>query len=845
MRMSALIQGTSAMAPLLMDAALRGALVLLVALMITHLMRRRTAAARHLVWVGAITIQLLLPLFALWGPRWRVALPDPVANVMPVDLHEAPTSTPDVVNVDVGPSRAIPRDIPTEISAPAPKTETPAANDAHRISGKDVLIALWLLGAAFVLGRLAIGTTIVASLARKGNRVDDGNWLSLAQKLSTNLDIDRPLTLLRGTRMAVPITWGIVYPVVLLPDDADSWPEERRRFVLVHEMAHVKRLDALTQLAGQLALAIFWFNPLVWIANRRMQLEREHACDDYVIRHGTPASQYAEELLSMVQALGTPQQRGAQPAFAALAMARRSEFEGRMLSILDPVLDRHPLSRGRALLSACAAVVLVLPLAALHPYQRTPSKLPAREASSSRTPAGAEVALAESTAKTAKRLEMPMPSGVAAVTRPGLQPFDSAVTALKAGVDRIAAGGTSLTTLAGAMMPQSTAPTTRTASAAAASAGPACDTVKFVGNNDLIWSHVNVNDDHDGSSLIDITRLTGTHCTKAVIVGPVSYSASEEDITSMPFGTHAVFRERTTSDDRELVMSPATDGVTRAYRHNGQSATYDADARRWLAGFLPSVLMDAGVNVGPRVARWRAEGGVDNVLAQIARITSSGAKRYHYQALLEKDDLSGEELDKVVRSASTSMKGSSGDLRAILTRAAPKARLTRQSVSALELALVSMGSSGDKAAVLQAYGSTGDRDMLLMVMRVSESIGSSGDRARLHQVLAPRYLPNDDKTLHGSWFEHAVQIPSSGDLRNTLMIAVPYAASSTDLAQRLIEASRAIASSGDRAAVMISLVSSHAVTTAALRDEFYNAASEIASSGDKARVLQVAANVLK
>ncbi|MEO5814153.1 MAG: M56 family metallopeptidase [Gemmatimonadaceae bacterium] len=46
----------------------------------------------------------------------------------------------------------------------------------------------------------------------------------------------------------------------------------------------MKRLDALTQLAGQLALALFWFDPLVWVANRRMQLEREHACDDYVLR---------------------------------------------------------------------------------------------------------------------------------------------------------------------------------------------------------------------------------------------------------------------------------------------------------------------------------------------------------------------------------------------------------------------------------------------------------------------------------------------------------------------------------------------------------------------------------
>src|SRR6185295_20000546 len=53
-------------------------------------------------------------------------------------------------------------------------------------------------------------------------------------------------------------------------------------------------------------------------------------------------------------------------------MARRSEFEGRMLSILDPVLDRHPLNRGRTFMSAIATLLLVVPLAALQPIRPAP-----------------------------------------------------------------------------------------------------------------------------------------------------------------------------------------------------------------------------------------------------------------------------------------------------------------------------------------------------------------------------------------------------------------------------------------------------------------------------------------
>ncbi|MEP7002803.1 MAG: hypothetical protein ABI969_20090, partial [bacterium] len=79
--------------PAFTDSALRGALVLLLAHVITQLLRRRTAAARHLVWVGAILVQLALPVFAIWGPQWNVVVPDQVASMMPVDLREAPAPT--------------------------------------------------------------------------------------------------------------------------------------------------------------------------------------------------------------------------------------------------------------------------------------------------------------------------------------------------------------------------------------------------------------------------------------------------------------------------------------------------------------------------------------------------------------------------------------------------------------------------------------------------------------------------------------------------------------------------------------------------------------------------------
>lgn len=84
-----------AIAPAFVDAAVRGAIVLLVALVVSLLLRRRSAAARHLVWVGAILVQLVLPVFARWGPRWDVAVPIAVTSVLPVPLADTRDQRPD------------------------------------------------------------------------------------------------------------------------------------------------------------------------------------------------------------------------------------------------------------------------------------------------------------------------------------------------------------------------------------------------------------------------------------------------------------------------------------------------------------------------------------------------------------------------------------------------------------------------------------------------------------------------------------------------------------------------------------------------------------------------------
>ncbi len=159
----------------------------------------------------------------------------------------------------------------------------------------------------------------------------------------------------------MPMTWGGFRPVVLLPAEADSWSVDRRRDVLLHELAHVRRLDCLTQWIARAACAVYWFNPLAWVAARRMRIERERACDDVVLLAGARASDYAGHLLEIARGLRIP----IAAATAALAMARPSQLEGRLVAILDPDRRRRGPGRRAAGVAMLATIVAVVPMAML------------------------------------------------------------------------------------------------------------------------------------------------------------------------------------------------------------------------------------------------------------------------------------------------------------------------------------------------------------------------------------------------------------------------------------------------------------------------------------------------
>jgi beta-lactamase regulating signal transducer with metallopeptidase domain len=318
-------------------------------------LRGGSAAARHLVWTLGVCGVLALPLFSAILPGWRTPL---------LTVPTARAATPATFTAE--PILARPA---AQMSNPARSAADPAlvpsrSDAARNGSGLGMgIVALYLLGALAVLGRLAIGRWSVARLAAKAEVVDDPAWTGLLRDIGWELGIGRAVRLLRGGGATMPMTWGIAHPAVLLPAESAEWPEARRRVVLMHELAHVARHDCLTQTLAAAACALYWFHPAAWYAARRLRVERELACDDRVLEAGTRARDYALHLLEVARAFRPARLAGP----VAVSMARPSQLEGRLLAVLDGVRNRRMPGRAAASGAAALALALVLPLAAIRP----------------------------------------------------------------------------------------------------------------------------------------------------------------------------------------------------------------------------------------------------------------------------------------------------------------------------------------------------------------------------------------------------------------------------------------------------------------------------------------------
>lgn len=374
---------------LLRDLSLKSALLLLVAWALTLGMRRASAAARHLVWLLTFAGLLLLPLLSLTLPPRPVAV---LPAAPPEDRPLAPNNGGTGKNSE---KKGAAREEGAASSAPTSPPAPPLVGAGGAISKRQpdwpavpaVLCLLWLAGVLLASFPLGLGWIGAVRRIRRCAPVSDPALLAVAAEAGCQLGVRRSISLRSGPFVAVPVTFGLRRPVILLPEEAASWPAERLRVALLHETAHVRRGDWAVQTLARLVCALFWHNPLVWPAARMLRAEAERACDDRVLALGIPAPDYAQHLLAVAGALSGANR----PLPLAVPMAGQTALESRLRAVLIARPRRAP-SRRVAALALVLALVVLVPLAALRPAARAARRAAPPSLASALLPASPEAA---------------------------------------------------------------------------------------------------------------------------------------------------------------------------------------------------------------------------------------------------------------------------------------------------------------------------------------------------------------------------------------------------------------------------------------------------------------------
>ena len=274
---------------------MKSSLLLVAALLVTRLMANSSAAFRHVVLRSSVLGTLLLAMAAPLLPVWQL----PASVIVPAILPQL--------------------------------NATIQFGSAAGTSGNPwvvLVMSIWIVGITVLALRFVIGIALMASLVRGANPLNDKGQLTVARRIEAGLGIKRPVRYLTSANLSVPVTWGVFRPVVVLPSHGQLTAAETN-MLLRHELAHVRRHDVLWLNITTILTLIQWFNPLIWIVKRKMQVESEYACDNYVLSGQIEPDKYARHILETARTVSF------QGKLISTHMAFNSHLEGRIMSILN------------------------------------------------------------------------------------------------------------------------------------------------------------------------------------------------------------------------------------------------------------------------------------------------------------------------------------------------------------------------------------------------------------------------------------------------------------------------------------------------------------------------------
>ena len=305
-------------------------LVVVIALLLTWVLKRNQARARYWVWMVA-SAKLLVPfsLFVAIGEWLRPAA---------TPLTQNPQFASAIVNI-AQPFSANSQTIgPVIVPLPEPAIAAYSPHHVHLLPA--LFLTVWLCGFLFLLVRWARKWWAIRATVRSASPMP----------LSTDVPVVASSFLLE------PGVFGIFRPVLLLPEKIlNHLSAPQLRSIVAHEMCHVRRRDNLTAALHMTVEAIFWFYPAVWWIGTRLIEERERACDEAVLELGNEAEVYAESILNVCKFY-------IESPIVCMSGVTGSELKQRIIRIMTKqVAHKLDLSR-KLLLSAVGIAAISVPM---------------------------------------------------------------------------------------------------------------------------------------------------------------------------------------------------------------------------------------------------------------------------------------------------------------------------------------------------------------------------------------------------------------------------------------------------------------------------------------------------
>lgn len=258
-------------------------------------LRRAPARARYFAWLVAL-LKFALPSVLLFFLAAQAGVD--LSSVVQRDAR------PEAGALNVSP-------LLSPVTAPEPfvRLEEPAATEsetsvvnatetetttARGFSLTGVAFCVWLAGCALLALSWLRKSYVLSASIRAGHELITGREADALRRVKSNFGVSREVRLVLTTVLSEPGVWGVLRPVVVLPEGvAERLDDAELETVFMHELAHVKRWDNLAGNFQRSLCCLFWFHPVVWFINRRLLAEREQACDDMVVQRGGSSEVYA------------------------------------------------------------------------------------------------------------------------------------------------------------------------------------------------------------------------------------------------------------------------------------------------------------------------------------------------------------------------------------------------------------------------------------------------------------------------------------------------------------------------------------------------------------------------